>query len=83
MQNLRGLGELVACASRLREETRGCFWRVDHPQPDNERWLRNIIVRKGEDGPQLRTQTPVMTRMTDPTPPRVGPGCFGYIERGA
>ncbi len=80
-RNIHRLGELLARASLLREETRGCYWRVDHPQPDNEGQLRNIIIHKVEDGPELRTEPTVTTRIAQPGEPRIGPGCFGYIER--
>ena len=80
-QSIHRLGELVARAARLREESRGCFWRTDHPAPANEVWIRNIVVRRGEDGPLLRMEAPVMTWLTTPTAPRIGAGCFGYVPR--
>jgi succinate dehydrogenase/fumarate reductase flavoprotein subunit len=81
VRNIHRLGGLLARASLLREETRGCYWRVDHPEPDNEGQLRNIIIHKVEDGPELRPEPTVTTRITQPGEPRIGPGCFGYIER--
>jgi L-aspartate oxidase len=35
---------LVAAASR-REETRGCHWREDRPDRDDEVWRRHLVVR--------------------------------------
>lgn len=34
---------LVAAASR-RAETRGCHWREDHPERDDARWRRHLVV---------------------------------------
>ncbi|MFW5866419.1 MAG: hypothetical protein ACOCX2_01295 [Armatimonadota bacterium] len=30
---------------------------------------------------QIRSQPPVMTEITEPTEPRIGAGCFGYVKR--
>ena len=75
------VARLVAEASLHREETRGCYWRADHPEPDNQTQLRNIILRKAKRGCELTSQPPMMTELTEPTTPRIGAGCFGYIDR--
>ncbi|MGC9317625.1 MAG: FAD-dependent oxidoreductase [Armatimonadota bacterium] len=75
------LARLVAMASLERTETRGCYWRADHPEPDNEIQLGNTILRKGASGCELTSQPPVMSELTEPGPPRIGAGCFGYIRR--
>jgi len=41
--NLLKLGELLTRASLLRTESRGCHFREDFPQQDNENWLKNIV----------------------------------------
>ncbi len=75
---------LIVAASLLREETRGCFWRVDFPRYDNERWVRNIVLWRTAGGPAHAVRPPAMTRLTRPTAPRVGAGCFSYLpEDGA
>ncbi len=83
VRSMRTLAELVARASLIREETRGCYWRTDFPEPDSATQLRNTIVRKEEGGPALSTEPPVMTRITSPREVRIGAGCFNYIERDA
>ena len=65
----------------VREETRGCYWRTDFPEPDNATQVRNIIVRKTEDGPSLTEEPPAATRITEPGTVGIGAGCFGYIPR--
>jgi succinate dehydrogenase/fumarate reductase flavoprotein subunit len=75
------VAEVIAGAALERKESRGAHWRLDHPEPDNEVWLRNIIVSRGSDGkPALRTERPSMTRITSPGPCRIGtPWSGGYV----
>ena len=81
VRHMHTVAQLVARASLERRETRGCYWRADYPEPDNETQLGNIILRKGKDGPEVTSEPPRMDRVKDPTTPRIGAGCFGYIER--
>lgn len=78
VRNILDLGRLIVTASEIRQETRGCYWRIDYPKPDNENWLKNIIVWKDEDEIKTRIQDAIMTKLTTPTEPPIGPGCFGY-----
>ncbi len=48
---------LVAAATR-REETRGCHWREDFPEPD-ERWLGHTLVGLDPDGVVTGTWQPL------------------------
>jgi succinate dehydrogenase/fumarate reductase flavoprotein subunit len=42
--------QAIARSALLREESRGAHYRRDYPQTDNERWLRNTVLRqRGED----------------------------------
>jgi len=50
LENMLWLAEVVCQAALLRDESRGSHYRTDYPTEDNERWLRNIEVRKGEMG---------------------------------
>ncbi len=34
----------------IREESRGSHYRSDFPEQDDQRWLRDIAVRKGPNG---------------------------------
>jgi len=80
-RNILEVGRLVATASLLRQETRGCFWRIDYPVPDNDNWVRNIVLSRSATGIETRIDPAILTRLTEPITPRIGAGCFGYIER--
>ena len=75
------LGQLLAAATAKRCETRGCYWRLDYPEPNNERCLSNIVLRRDGDRICLDRRPVVTTRMTEPTEPMVGAGCFGYLPK--
>ena len=70
---------LIVAASLLRQETRGCFWRLDYPNPDNETGLANIVLRRTRSGITPERCPVVMTRLQTPTQPRLGAGCFSYL----
>lgn len=76
--NILELGKIIATASLIRKETRGNYWRADYPQPDNDGWIKNIVVHKNGDEIVTRIDPVVMTRLHSPTQPPVGQGCFGY-----
>jgi len=76
--NMLTVAELVTAASQLREETRGCFWRIDFPKPDAA-WIKNIRLRQADGRLQSEIRPATMTRMTSLTRPRIGAGCFGYL----
>jgi succinate dehydrogenase/fumarate reductase flavoprotein subunit len=78
---MAAVGEMIAWASLQRKETRGQFWRLDHPKPDNARYLVNFIMKKDGDSFAVRTRTPPVTRMRVPSEhPLVGCGCFNYLR---
>ena len=79
-RNMLDLGRVIVAASTLRKETRGCYWRIDYPKPDNENWLKNIIVTKDGDALKTKIQDAIMTKLRVPTDPPIGPGCFGYTR---
>ena len=80
-RQMHTLVRLIATASLQREETRGCYWRADHPDPRTQSQLRNMVLRNTRGGCEVTSQPPVMTELTEPTAPRIGAGCFGYINR--
>ncbi|MFE6196838.1 L-aspartate oxidase [Streptomyces sp. NPDC057838] len=47
--NLLCVARVLVTAARLREETRGCHWREDHPERDDTAWRRHIVVRLNPD----------------------------------
>ncbi|MFH0242997.1 L-aspartate oxidase [Streptomyces sp. HK10] len=64
-------GVLVAAALR-RAETRGCHWREDHPERDDESWRRHLVValRPTAEGSALVVRTTGSTAF----PPVTGGG---------
>ena len=47
-ENLLDVLEMVVRTSLMRKESRGAMYRVDFPQTDDDNWLVNIIVSRGE-----------------------------------
>ncbi|MEW2622670.1 L-aspartate oxidase [Streptomyces sp. NPDC048106] len=47
--NLLCVARVLVAAALLREETRGCHWREDHAERDDENWRRHIVVRLDPD----------------------------------
>jgi len=43
--NLLTVSRALVAAAGLREETRGCHWREDHPRRDDERWAGHLRTR--------------------------------------
>lgn len=55
--NLVTVASLIARAAALREESRGCHSRLDHPERDDERWRGHTVFRRG-DQPRFEPLTP-------------------------
>ncbi|MFF9338848.1 MULTISPECIES: L-aspartate oxidase [unclassified Streptomyces] len=54
--NLLCVARVLVAAALAREETRGCHWREDRPDRDDERWRRHLVVRLTPDRrPVVRT----------------------------
>ncbi|MGW1025164.1 L-aspartate oxidase [Streptomyces sp. NPDC002577] len=47
--NLLCVARVLVAAARQREETRGCHWREDHADRNDEVWDRHIVVRLNPD----------------------------------
>ena len=45
--------EAIALSAIERKESRGAHTRTDAPDRDDENWLRHILVKHTEDGPQI------------------------------
>ncbi|TDB83016.1 succinate dehydrogenase flavoprotein subunit [Actinomadura sp. KC216] len=48
--NMLDVARAVARAAAARTESRGSHFRSDHPETDDERWLRHTLVAKRPDG---------------------------------
>ncbi|MGA4850429.1 L-aspartate oxidase [Streptomyces sp. G5(2025)] len=67
--NLLCVARVLVAAAQRREETRGCHWREDHPDRDDEAWRRHIVVRLNPD----RTLAAHTTATPDFPPTRPSP----------
>ncbi|MGW1892037.1 L-aspartate oxidase [Streptomyces sp. NPDC002004] len=47
--NLLCVARVLVAAAQRREETRGCHWREDHADRDDDTWRRHIVVRLAAD----------------------------------
>jgi succinate dehydrogenase/fumarate reductase flavoprotein subunit len=77
-RNMLVLGKILASASLIRKETRGNFWRADYPNPDNDEWIKNIVLWEEKGKVATRIDDVVMTRLHSPAEPPIGSGCFWY-----
>ena len=62
LENMLLLSEVVCRAALLRTESRGSHYRTDFPEEDNDRWLRNIVVKKEETKLTYRESRPEGTQ---------------------
>ncbi len=56
-KNIRLNAEIMATASLARKETRtgSAHRRLDHPETDDARWRKFVVVQRGEHGPRVTT----------------------------
>ncbi|MEU4095566.1 L-aspartate oxidase [Streptomyces sp. NPDC026673] len=68
--NLCLVARVLVEAARRREETRGCHWREDRPERDDENWRRHIVVRlpSGAAAPVAPTSLTIHTTPTADLP---------------
>ncbi len=65
--NLLHLGQALATAAHLREESRGGHVRRDHPRHDDEEWAAHLIHVRDEDGELVVIKLEVeLSRPDDP-----------------
>lgn len=50
------LARLVANSALTRKESRGSHFRVDHPQRDDEKWLKNIVITQKGGKAEIRSE---------------------------
>ena len=75
------VGEQIVVSSLQRKETRGQFWRLDYPEPDNKNCFCNVVLSRHGNGFDIRKIKVVTTRMpTPPQHPLVGCGCYNYLK---
>ena len=57
------LSEMVVQASLMREESRGSHYRGDFTNRDDDKWLKNIVIKQVDGKMTFETVVPVMTKM--------------------
>ena len=56
VRNMVQCAEMLLRASLERTESRGTFYREDHPDRDDENWLKWIVLRREGRGMRIRTE---------------------------
>ena len=59
------LERATACALQ-RTESRGVHFREDHPDTDNDNWLKETVVKRTGDGFEVTTRPVETTSLTPP-----------------
>jgi succinate dehydrogenase / fumarate reductase flavoprotein subunit len=65
VRNLLTLLEAIARSGLAREDSRGAHYRRDFPRLDNEKWLKNIVV-KNVNGKMETETVPIVMTSYDP-----------------
>ncbi|MEV6165223.1 L-aspartate oxidase [Streptomyces sp. NPDC052052] len=71
--NLLLVSRVLVAAARTREETRGCHWREDRPERDDENWRRHLVVRLTPERQLVLRRTE--TSAFGPVAPEQAPDC--------
>jgi succinate dehydrogenase/fumarate reductase flavoprotein subunit len=64
LRNMLLVAEMTARSALVREESRGSHARTDFPEPDDERWLRNVVLQRSGDDMRLDTRSVRLTRLS-------------------
>jgi succinate dehydrogenase / fumarate reductase flavoprotein subunit len=52
-EHLLSFSEVIVTSALERTESRGAHFRTDHPERDDENWLKHTLAHLDEDGPQI------------------------------
>ncbi len=63
VENMIQILEAMTRAALTRTESRGAHYRTDFPNTDNDKWLKNTIVKKMGDQMQVSTEPIVVTKI--------------------
>jgi succinate dehydrogenase/fumarate reductase flavoprotein subunit len=79
--NMLEVSSIVTASALERTESRGAHWRLDYPNPNNKKWLKNIIVHcVGTKKIVLTAEAPVITCLHVPNKIHVGTPWSGYFS---
>lgn len=79
LRSLLITSEVVACAAKMRKESRGAHTRIDYEGESDEWGKYNIVIKKGTDGrPQLEK---VERTVVDPELERIARSSIGDLEK--
>ncbi len=53
LESLVLVSQMVTECALMRTESRGSHYRDDYPNEDNQNWLKNIYLQRGEDGTMI------------------------------
>ena len=53
LEGMLHLAEVIVEGALARKESRGSHFRMDHPNRDDEHWLRHTMAYKTPEGPKL------------------------------
>lgn len=65
VQNMVSVAEMVIKAALLRDESRGAHFRKDHPERNDDKWLKHIVIAL-ENGEMKLTTCSVDLREAEP-----------------
>lgn len=65
VRNLVVIVEAIANSSLAREESRGAHYRRDFPAMDNEKWLKNVVIKNVQGKMEVET-IPIVITSYDP-----------------
>lgn len=66
LENMISVLEISTKSALMRTESRGAHYRTDCPNTDNDKWLKNIVVRQCNGEPDFRLESVVTTKVRPP-----------------
>lgn len=63
VKNMVTVSEIVTRAALFRKESRGDHYRMDFPQRDDDKWLKNILISKKGNEIKIKSQPAPITRL--------------------
>ncbi|MDE1852620.1 MAG: FAD-binding protein [Thaumarchaeota archaeon] len=61
VRNILDCLEMTATSALVREESRGVHYRSDFPMMNNDSWMKNVVLSRGENGRIIVNKIPVVS----------------------